>query len=210
MTTTEYVIDRYRANGSTGRIVVRFHENGDIEIRGQYGRADAWEDDIEDGVRVDSEAWGRLIALYNGKLQREKSAAEAIALAYRTRLDGLRASIHAIGGQLGGQDETEGVIDSEGRWHDLDDLGGDSDVAVLDRVERKIAELEVAHAAKATDRFTFCPGCDSRIVPGQEVVGVPADDGSETGDSELWHVGCRKTWEYDQGLAKTMSGEAKS
>ena len=46
-----------------------------------------------------------------------------------------------------------------------------------------------------SDSYTCCPGCDCRILPGQAVVGVSVDDGSEFGENELWHIGCRKTWE---------------
>lgn len=59
------------------------------------------------------------------------------------------------------------------------------------------------------EKFTFCPGCDSRIVPGQDVVGVSEIDGSESGDSTLWHAGCRKTWEYDQRIALAMSSKTE-
>jgi hypothetical protein len=48
---------------------------------------------------------------------------------------------------------------------------------------------------------TYCPYCDSRIVPGQSVVGV--DD--ENPDNTLWHTRCREMWQHDQKLAETMT-----
>lgn len=38
-------------------------------------------------------------------------------------------------------------------------------------------------ASRENASFTYCPGCDTRIFPGQGVIGV---------DVELWHVGCRR------------------
>lgn len=54
--------------------------------------------------------------------------------------------------------------------------------------------------------FTYCPGCDSRILPGQAVVSV----GDEDPDRDLWHVGCRKIWEYDEMLGAKMDAATKA
>lgn len=134
----EFVIDRV---GTNGRTVVRFADDGSVELREQL-LDEEWYD--RDGITIESEAWGRLIALYNGKLQREATAREEAELRYQKRLDGLRARVNALGGSLGGQDETEGVIDGAGKWHDLDS----DDPDALNCIEAKIAELEAA-AGKA-------------------------------------------------------------
>jgi len=52
------------------------------------------------------------------------------------------------------------------------------------------------------ERYTFCPGCDSRILPGQDVVGVDDPDP----DRCLWHRRCRSIKEYDDRLARKMKG----
>jgi hypothetical protein len=56
-----------------------------------------------------------------------------------------------------------------------------------------------------SDRFTFCPYCDSRISPGQDVVGVDDPDP----DRSLWHRSCRKMWERDEKLGEVMSKASK-
>jgi hypothetical protein len=54
-------------------------------------------------------------------------------------------------------------------------------------------------------RWTYCPYCDRRIMPGTDVVGVDDPDPWRT----LWHRHCRKMWTYDQELAAKMNGGAK-
>lgn len=46
--------------------------------------------------------------------------------------------------------------------------------------------------------YTYCPGCDSRVLTGQDVVGVPEVDGSETGADMLWHRTCYARWCMEQ------------
>lgn len=51
--------------------------------------------------------------------------------------------------------------------------------------------------------YTFCPYCDSRILPGQAVVGVKDEDPARM----LWHTRCREMWEYDEKLAESMRNQ---
>jgi hypothetical protein len=44
-----------------------------------------------------------------------------------------------------------------------------------------------AKGDEAGIRYTYCPGCDMRIVPGQEVEYAPHYDPWQT----LWHRDCR-------------------
>lgn len=50
-------------------------------------------------------------------------------------------------------------------------------------------------------RFTYCPGCNCRILPSQDVVGVKgkAEDGSDW----LWHRACLQWKEMRDGIKIT-------
>lgn len=66
---------------------------------------------------------------------------------YEERLDDLEARAKAVGALLAGQDRTEGVIDRDGHWHDIDieadsGLPQDDDEATLTVIERILVELE--------------------------------------------------------------------
>lgn len=60
-----------------------------------------------------------------------------------------------------------------------------------------------------SEQYTYCPGCDCRVLPGQSVVGVTVDDGTEWGASELWHSGCRKKWESERHVEHAADIKAR-
>jgi hypothetical protein len=55
-----------------------------------------------------------------------------------------------------------------------------------------------------SERYVYCPYCDSRVMPGQAVVHVDDEDPWR----ELWHTRCREMWDGDQRLAKAMDSTA--
>lgn len=75
--------------------------------------------------------------------QRIRDHAEGSTLARRfeAELDRLETRAGKVFAVLAGQQRTEGVIDREGVWHDLEPRD-DSDAATLDAIERILNRLE--------------------------------------------------------------------
>jgi hypothetical protein len=55
------------------------------------------------------------------------------------------------------------------------------------------------------EQWTYCPYCDSRIFPGQEVAGVDDPDLHRS----LLHAECFKMRQHDDRLAAKMSGKSE-
>jgi len=62
------------------------------------------------------------------------------------------------------------------------------------------------------DRDTYCPYCDSKILPGKSVIGVDHEDPFRS----LWHTECRSIWwnkqdkqDHVDALAKAMESHPR-